>query len=94
MLNTRGWKTDEAGVRFPAGIRDFSPLQTFHIRLEVFYPKGTDSPSPILIPVRSVREADPSCPLCFGVNMLSSLPPLSQLTSQRAPVTTLYYIVY
>lgn len=92
MLSTTGWKTDEDGVRFPAGVRDFSPLQTFHIHLEAFYPKGTDSPSLILIP--EVREADPSCPPSSEVNMLSSLPPLSQITSQRAPVPALYYIVY
>lgn len=94
MLNCTGWKTDEAGVRFPAGVRVFSLLQTFRIRLEAFYPKGTESPSPVLIPVRSVREADPPCPPNSGVNMVSSLPPLPQIASQRAPVPTLYYIVY
>jgi len=58
MLNTTAWKTDEVGVQFPAGVRDFSPLQTSHIPLEDFYPKGTDSPSPVLIPVWYVHEAD------------------------------------
>ena len=94
MLNTTGWKTNEVGVRRLTGVRDFSPLQTSHTSLVASYPKDTDSASSILIPVPSVREADPSCPPSSGVNMLSSLPPLSEITSQHEPVPTLYYVVY
>jgi len=55
MLNTMGGKTNEVGVRRLAGGRDFSPLQTFHTSLVASYPKDTDSASPVLIPVQSVR---------------------------------------